>query len=680
MLTEKIRSVLAMSQITNKTRDALKKIPYYLFLIVFTAGASLILGFLSFAGMYATSLNVLSSAASLVLAVLYEGEIFWQNIKSMFQILWTPNYLELYFAQKFLMEQFPENTAENTPEEDCPQFFKDYKKQFELCEAFRDKNLNEADQKTKEIEEQGLHAMQEWFASQLFARVQEAEENPLQVWLQKDNRQALWIQALKARAAQLKQIKGFALLSALSMGFGSTYLIIEACSALPLLAAFPFVFWPLTLLLSGIAGTAYGLMTANALIQLVNKDTWEKLKENFSKPRTFLNVIIMGLSLALMGLALLLTYCTAGTWLTIVHNTRPLFSWMTKIPDLFIRYVHPLITGSSSLFFIMENTLESMELVEKFFKNIFKGIQNLYKELRQSFQQVWQKENVLQMLNPFRLIIMIIIPLTRAALFFGHLYSIGKTVDRPPDLSEWQAMVAAFLSEWGEDFHYFWPKHKGGCHGHDHDETEEEKSEEIESEDVKQAKRFKKLLKKRLGPDAGHQHEMDIPFWFLDRLAKYTVYPLAAGWDLLCSQFNAQAIPDFWTAWAKHRSEEAVDKVFLPVGTTRSSETWKTQNSTFQIRQHINHLNSVWVGSDIAQAKSARLTGFLSTLSQPKQGNESLEKLLVQEIKQGHEIYRLNRMTLFAAETTSTEDLLQKLLEDAADDMPCLVSPSCAAC
>ena len=69
-----------------------RKIPYNIALIILTAGASLILGFLSFGGMYALLPFLPLAFAGFALSVSYEGEIYLQNIKGALKKLFKTNY------------------------------------------------------------------------------------------------------------------------------------------------------------------------------------------------------------------------------------------------------------------------------------------------------------------------------------------------------------------------------------------------------------------------------------------------------------------------------------------------------------------------------------------------------------------------------------------------------------
>ena len=124
------------------------KIPYNLLLIFLTLGASLILGFLSFGGMFALFPFLGLAFAAFVLSIAYEAEIYLQNNKGALNKLLKHNYLENFLAREYLLTSFP--TDINA--EDCPQFFKDYAAQLKLLDFFGHKNLNENSKQRKKTD------------------------------------------------------------------------------------------------------------------------------------------------------------------------------------------------------------------------------------------------------------------------------------------------------------------------------------------------------------------------------------------------------------------------------------------------------------------------------------------------------------------------------------------------
>ena len=87
--------------------QALKKI----FWGVFTAGATLSIGFLSFAGMFALSSSLILCCAAFTLAVAYEGQVNGEGIAQAFERMFDSNYLNLGIVRCFLNDK--ENVEHN---------------------------------------------------------------------------------------------------------------------------------------------------------------------------------------------------------------------------------------------------------------------------------------------------------------------------------------------------------------------------------------------------------------------------------------------------------------------------------------------------------------------------------------------------------------------------------------
>ena len=203
-----------------------KKIAYKLALFLFVIGASLILGFLSFGGMFALLPLLPLAIAAFVLSVAYEGEIYKQNIKGALDKLFKNNYLKNQLAKEYLLKEylpkrFPkhpknaediedkENAEDKEDEEknDYPEFLGTYEKQLKLLDAFGDKRLTKTSKKQKKKIEKTLKDMDKLFALQLFpAHKNQKKGSPyieeLRVWLAKEEQhRAKWQTQLKKRGA-----------------------------------------------------------------------------------------------------------------------------------------------------------------------------------------------------------------------------------------------------------------------------------------------------------------------------------------------------------------------------------------------------------------------------------------------------------------------------------------------
>lgn len=503
----------------------LKKIPFYLFLLLLTLGASLIIGFLSFTGMFALAPFLGLAIGAFILSVAYEGEIYLKNIKGAFHKLFKSNYLKNQLAKDYLFHQF-ENDTINSKDLNCPQFFKDYEAALNLLHKFEHKRLDKKSKKVKRKIEKSLKDMEKWFALQLFSENEESTirtpyEQELRDWL-KQSKQDEAKALLKKRRTTYRWVLAFSAVSGIFMGIATTYLLVEAFTILPILAAIPFTFLPAMIIpLALIAGLAYTFLIYNAITDMIHNDTlrkwYYKIRDDFKKGVTWRNLLIAASAVTLVTLAIVLTLFTVGTWWTIAKHARPLFSWMSKIPSFIMGVVNPIILGVSQSIFNLENTCESLEMIYDALNSTGNFVKKLGKGIREAFYDMWDNENWLQMVNPFRILIKLIVIPLRLLLFLGHLVSIGVTADQVPGVSKKFSAGAGFLSELFEDLHFFvgdlFP------HTHHHHNT-------------------KDLLAERLGEGHGHDHSADIPSRCLTFLFKYIIplYAAAAAWDYAASR------------------------------------------------------------------------------------------------------------------------------------------------
>ncbi len=640
-----------------------KKIPYYISLTLLTAGASLILGFLSFGGMFAL-LPVLPLAfAAFGLSVAYEGEIYLQNLKGALSKLFKHNYLKNHLAREYLLENAPPNTESS----DCPQFFKDYEKQLKLHAIFGHKNLGKESKKQKKQIEKTLNDMEKWFALQLFPRKEGKQSiygEELTIWLAKAERQqTIWQERLAKRRSTFHIVAGFSTLSALFMGLGTTYLVVEAFSVIPWIAAIPFASWPLIIVpMALVAGAAYGLLTYNTVTDLINNDTlnkwYKKIRTNLSQELSLRNVFIAAMAVALVGLAIALTICTAGTWWTIASSARPLFDWMNKIPSFVMGVINPIITGLSAIFFNVQNTAESLEMLEEMSNPAADKpnlLQRMYQAINNGINHLRATENWLQILNPFRLLLKLVMMPLRVLLFIGHLVSIALTADRVPGIPQIWAALIAFISEGFEDVHYFTghsPAHEQG-----HEQEHQEPTRELQT-----------LIQERLDAHASHSNDADIPTRILKTIA-IPVYVLAATWDYFASKLNKSTAtadgkqqPRLLTltqAWQKQRGNEAEVNVHLPMHAKKQpSAHWQIEHTLSLLQKYEQkHLNKVVIGSSVAEAKKQELRKLQQKIQET--APEALAEVLA--AAKANPVFNQHRLFARQGEPTSTQTFLDEL-------------------
>lgn len=500
-----------------------KKILYRASVLTLMGGASLILGLLSFGGMFVLWPILPLAIGALGLSIAYEGEIYLQNIKlALNKLFFKPNFFQNKMAKDFLLEHFPKNTDD----EDCPQFFRDYKLQIQLLEQFKQKPLTKEGRRKKKLVEKELKKMEEWFASRLFSHQLETEitayDSAIRKWFLDNEHTISCIEKHTLHQKYYHWTKAFSVLSGLFMMLGTSYLLVETFQVIPLLAGLSFSLLPFFIVpMAVIAGTAYMFLIYNAVTEMIHNDTlrnwYDKIRNSFSHGLSGQSVTLAIAAIVLLSLAVALTLCTAGTWWTVVKHTRPLFSWMSKFPSFIMGVIHPLITGISSLIFNLQNTSESLKLIEETLKHASGFFTRLGLGIIESLGHLIKRENWFQVFNPFRIILKLTITPLRILFFFGHLISIGVTADRMPGVSEILSALLGIISEGFEDLHYF-----VGHNEHDHHGEKKE---------------FNDLLTDRLSSKHSHSHSVDIPTRLL-KLIFTPLYYLSACWDCVFSKRN----------------------------------------------------------------------------------------------------------------------------------------------
>lgn len=459
----------------------IKKLAYPL-IMTLTVGACLILGLLSFGGFYSIWPSISLSAITLLLSIAYEGEIYFQNIKQALKKLLTPDFIEENIARADLLKKFQAGTP--------PEFSDRYINTLKLLDF---------------LDHRPAKALNLLHKEELLTQLNDLEKQHQRQLSQQKPYQA----AIKFHRWSFKLIALFSTVCAFFMTLGTSYLLIETFSILPLLSTLPLAVVPAIIApMAIIAGLAYGLLTFNAITDMVHNNTFKQwyLKlsadiktHGFNSKNCFLAVSSVLLSLLAIGL----TLCTAGTWWSIIKNTPPLFRWMRRMPDFIMGIIHPFIISIASLSFILENTSNSLKMIDELTssKQTFKDV---WIALKKSISDTYQQENFWQFINPARFFILLTITPLRILLFIGHLISIGLTADRVPGLHYIASALIGIISEGFEDLHYFIKPQK------DHD--------------------LQTLLEERLGTSGGHSHEDDFPTRGLMFVAK-PLFALSSYWS-----------------------------------------------------------------------------------------------------------------------------------------------------
>lgn len=710
-----------LTMTTKKKRSAKKifyDVSYYLFLIPLTFGASLDLGLLSFSGMYALLLTLGSSTAFLflpisvlllplpvgafILAVGYEGQIYWKSLQGAFnKLFYKSDYLKRDLANRFLMDAFPDDLT------GYPEIFKDYKNLLKQLDHFGHDPLDEASELRKRLIQKRVSDLEKLFTRILFGPVYKEEENlqdptlidlykrettepdlaekyekELRQWLAKNQQQEV-IDKLHFRQKLLYGVNAFSIVSGFFMGLGTTYLLVEAFATVPFLAVIsptilPFLIVPASL----VAGIAYGFLTYNAIVDMINNETiqkrWNKLVEDFKNAKTpadvARNIFMSALVLTLAGLAAGLTFCTAGTWWTVAKNSAPLFAWMSKLPTAIMGIINPLITGISALIFNIQNTSVTIDEIEEELNSEENIFIRTFNTIKQECKELYARENMWQLLNPARILIKITLTPLLLIFFVLHLVSIAVTGDQVPGISEIWSALLCLVAEGFEDWRIIFPGEHEHHHKHEH------------GEDGHHHHDFKELLKERLEAGQGHDHSDAIPTVVIKWLFS-PLFLLATLWAYGTSQLNASSpsesststdpqsppppVLTFAEAWAQQRGKKLPASIDFPKKAKPLSEEGQASMVNFLIERHKEkQLKGAYFNPEnLAEQKIAALNDVQQTIRKEK------ETPLHTHLKNAADNPIFNRhrqpFLFFREEKTATQDFIDCLPERVGIVAPC---------
>lgn len=366
----------------------------------------------------------------------------------------------------------------------------------------------------------------------------EYHRNKLIEWIAPDK--ADWEKRLTKHTINSRMAFVIAAFSGLIMGIGTTYLIMEAVAVIPWLMILPLsLFPPVIGPLAVIAGAAYGLLIYNSLTDILldnpAKKFIDRIRAISSQEMTFKRVLILSLSLVLFLVTIFLTMCTAGTWLTVFHKTKPLFTWISVIPNVLLNIIIPILIGISVLPFSFQsvsNTLEGLEANPSLDRAINAlnlrnwraptgRLPHTWAEASEWLsERMWQhwvpdflgitaaefaRETDMQKKNPYRIMYRLFFEPLRNFIFIGHLVSAGATSDQ----IEGQVWLSFWLNFWFECVED-WDWIMGRPHVDDIDTVD--------------------LLKERAQKTDDHNHDKNLPM----RLLKFVFEPIlqrAAQWD-----------------------------------------------------------------------------------------------------------------------------------------------------
>ncbi len=665
-----------------------RKIPFYLTVFFLTLGASLIVALLSFGGMWAfmLDLGIKWSTAALLTGSLtaaffsgvFELEIYWQNTKKGWGKIVNGDYLRDFFAAKFFKKFYLNNAAKDN-EAEKPQFLKDYdictkqlstlkKLKQELSNQIKDAMARKASiaeyedklaahKATEKKVLKNQKALKKIFAQVLFSKSitqsdkANAYKNQLKTWLEKDPRatkhQNIY-KKLEKRQHRYFWAKIFSVVSSIASGIGTLFLLSSIFETVPAIALFagPLLASPVgIILMSLVAGAAYGMLIFNSITDMMDNKTIQKWYKNFFKEdglkfkeekyATAKKVAMWILGATFVVLAGFISVCTAGTWWMATKNLPGFLSFVKGAPARVIyalRLTISVVIGLATLIFDLENTSQSLEILRKGLDGEF---YKKYQKIKGDFNTLWDSEWTIEKLNPFRALLIVTVVVVQVVLFFGHLVCMGVDSDQTPwDISERFLTFWSSILEFATDLHYVADKFGGHnhdanepCHGHGapghaHAHGDHEANALEEEKD-----------------DHGHEHHIDIPKIVAMTIAHALFWVPAMIWSEVFGRIRCYCLKSRANAKAEAEAENpgavaAADvsgalpapisaPVLTPsVGLDREGERVQTQTyalsqegqaevACYRMQKKSNHHINSWFGSTAKAIAIDRHQGFI---------------------------------------------------------------------
>lgn len=641
--------------------------------ILLTLGASLLLGLLSFGGMYVLLPLLSVSIAAFVLSVIYEGEIYQKNITKALDKL-----IEPYFTEQLLGEEFL-NTF-NFKKRKLPSFFATYQKL--------------SNQSSSPARDKRLKIMEIWLGQLLLNSQSESNYAKIIIAHLKLNEESS--KKFQQRARQIQNhhhnIQIFAGSAAILMSLGTIFLILDVLPALPFLMIAPAVLPYVVIPMAAIAGLAYGFLSYNSLTDFLLKNSlqnwWQDIKEQLQNPkRNWKHVIFAVLSAAIFALNLALTLCTAGTWWTVVNATHTTWRWLKHpLTKILTALIAPVVS-ISTLGFNLENTIETINEVKEALE------EKPQTQIHIHVTATTSKETWWQVFNPFRVILKLTFTPFLILFFLGHLISIGLTADRMPGVPAIVSALFGIISEGLEDFHYFFDLDKllkpmaitfkiiaspFAAIGYllnclkNFEKPQLSHLSNIFSEGFQEA--FVEQETTQNNCCATHHHEHSaLPDQILE-LVFSPIIALSALWHWGFQDKTLKNKKSYWECYNLQLGKKPIDERldFQQIQTITDSG-WLSAEAQFEIQEHLAYLNQQTQDQENINAKTMVFKKLHHQLNPQKSTSFTTQNIIVKNEITTHldkDIIRKQR-SFFRTEKTSSEHCLEHIQNLLTSVPPC---------
>lgn len=409
--------------------------------LFFTGGATFSAGILSFVGLYAVIPSLFLCALGFLFVLGFEWQVNKEGNEGALKFMFGPGFLKLAIIEKYLDDLIPAENIHNL-------FYKNYKPKKDYLEYLKKEKLEliaERDQllrfyesekrdqlrvmiraKKLEIkkEKEDVRQLKLFFLKKLYHPVTDGSANKLESAVAEllANNKA---DALKKEISRKKTAIRFAWLFSNVSGISSGLATLSSVHAgIALFAAFNVVPFGAIISLSILAAFGYTLLIQDTMIKVINKykKGWLEYAKKRENESTYMHNFRRVLLIGSIVLAVVATFATAGTWFPLVNNGAKILGVLDRAANV-MRDIFMIGMVMPTLVYNTENSLES---VNKIFKVSFK---KLFINMVNNVVTTYRKENIMQFVNPFRILEKTLSLIGIPALFLCHVTSIGAGSD-----------------------------------------------------------------------------------------------------------------------------------------------------------------------------------------------------------------------------------------------------------
>lgn len=458
--------------------------------VIFTIGATMAIGFLSFAGMFVLSSSLIWCGTAFVLAAAYEGQVNAEGISSALRRMFDKNYLKRGILNQYLESQLEEEDErikkiylleleklKDSTEEEREQlkaqieerelakqqngFLKDYRKQKKYLEDFEKiEHLTEIQIKEKAAAKKQLRLMESVF----FKQFEDYDNHDY--YLTPVERSARELMA-KDREKILTEINRkkwliraswlFALGGGVSSGLAAFSAIKTGVAAFAILSAIP---GGALIALAGFAAVGYTLLLYQSISDMVQEyqGKWRTYFTKRDNESTLKHVVRCTATVLAIGIAIVATVATAGTWWYAAKEGATLLKIADRAADI-LRSVSVALMALPAFIFSTSNSIASIDDMSK------SSYGKLITDAKTSVKDTWKAESFFRFINPFRFVEKVITYTAKSVLFLGHVISMGFISDRFDAMPAPVCIAANSTGEVLTDLNYLPDEKKD--HGHE---------------------------------------------------------------------------------------------------------------------------------------------------------------------------------------------------------------------